>query len=66
MTCVALPEEWDPADLRRTLRAQGIVLGGGYGKLKSHTFRIGHMGEHTPEGLEDLLARIDRWRTGAP
>ena len=30
---------------------RGFVIGGGYGKLKSSTFRIGHMGDHTPDRL---------------
>ena len=34
---------------------RGWVIGGGYGKLKDFTFRIGHMGDHTMEELEDLL-----------
>lgn len=34
---------------------RGWVIGGGYGKLKDTTFRIGHMGDHTMEELEDLL-----------
>ncbi|MDA0327475.1 MAG: hypothetical protein O2958_00480 [Gemmatimonadetes bacterium] len=29
--------------------------GGGYGKLKDSTFRIGHMGDHTPDQVEGLL-----------
>lgn len=36
--------------------ARGWVIGGGYGKLKDSTFRIGHMGDHTVEELEELLA----------
>lgn len=34
---------------------RGWVIGGGYGKLKEHTFRIGHMGDHTLDELESLL-----------
>ncbi|MGD2061611.1 MAG: alanine--glyoxylate aminotransferase family protein [Acidimicrobiia bacterium] len=35
---------------------RGWVIGGGYGKLKDSTFRIGHMGDHTLGELEELLA----------
>ncbi|MDF1838761.1 MAG: aminotransferase class V-fold PLP-dependent enzyme [Planctomycetota bacterium] len=42
------------------LKEEGFILGNGYGKLKNITFRIGHMGDHTEEGLEDLLAAADR------
>lgn len=34
---------------------RGWVIGGGYGKLKDSTFRIGHMGDHTIDELESLL-----------
>lgn len=37
------------------LAARGWVIGGGYGKLKDSTFRIGHMGDHTLDELEELL-----------
>ena len=35
--------------------SRGWVIGGGYGPLKDSTFRIGHMGDHTPDELDDLL-----------
>jgi len=68
VTTVRVPEGMDPTGLRQALLGQGIARGGRYGKLKADTFRIGHMGEHTLAGLEDLLERIERWRTetGAP
>ncbi|MHC4958857.1 MAG: pyridoxal-phosphate-dependent aminotransferase family protein [Planctomycetota bacterium] len=37
----------------------GYTVATGYAKLKEGTFRIGHMGEQTPETLEGLLAAID-------
>jgi predicted phosphoserine aminotransferase len=37
------------------LFARGWVIGGGYGKLKESTIRIGHMGDHTMDELEELL-----------
>ena len=36
--------------------ARGWVIGGGYGKLKDSTIRIGHMGDHTLDELEELLS----------
>jgi len=30
----------------------------GYGKLKKESIRIGHMGDHTLDQLEDLLAEL--------
>jgi aspartate aminotransferase-like enzyme len=41
------------------LAERGHEIGGGYGPLKGETFRIGHMGDHTEEGLEQLLAAAD-------
>lgn len=35
--------------------SRGWVVGGGYGRIKDETFRIGHMGDHTLAELEDLL-----------
>lgn len=35
--------------------SRGWVIGGGYGKLKDTTFRIGHMGDHTMDELDELL-----------
>jgi aspartate aminotransferase-like enzyme len=34
---------------------RGWVIGGGYGRLKENTIRIGHMGDHTVDELEELL-----------
>jgi len=39
--------------------ARGITIGGGYGKLRERTFRIGHMGDHTPATLERCFAACD-------
>lgn len=39
----------------KAMRERGWVIGGGYGKLKPTTFRIGHMGDHTVEGLSAML-----------
>jgi len=42
-------------DLIAKAKAAGFTLGNGYGKVKGETFRIGHMGDHTPERLQQLL-----------
>ena len=55
VTCVELPEGTRGPAVVRTAREEGWVIGGGYGKLKETTMRIGHMGERTPEELEELL-----------
>jgi aspartate aminotransferase-like enzyme len=40
------------------------VIGGGYGRLKEETVRIGHMGDHTLESLEGVLAVLDETLAG--
>ena len=41
------------------LKKKGHEIGNGYDKLKNLTFRIGHMGDHTEEGLDELLLAMD-------
>jgi aspartate aminotransferase-like enzyme len=41
------------------MKDKGFVIGGGYGKLKDPTFRIGHMGDHTVAGLEVVLDTLE-------
>lgn len=55
VTCVTLPEGVEGPTVVRGMRDRGWVVGGGYGKLKQSTFRIGHMGDHTTEELGALL-----------
>jgi aspartate aminotransferase-like enzyme len=55
VTCIRMPAGRDaPRFVRRTAE-YGYTLGSGYGALKETTFRIGHMGDQTPETLEGLL-----------
>lgn len=59
---VACRRTRDGLDLERFLgamRERGYLLSNGYGKLKGQTFRIGHMGDHTLEGLDRMLAAAD-------
>ncbi|MFQ5538289.1 MAG: pyridoxal-phosphate-dependent aminotransferase family protein [Gemmatimonadota bacterium] len=56
VTCIALPEGLAGPAVVQGMARRGWVIGGGYGKLKPTHIRIGHMGDHTPEELEDLLA----------
>lgn len=49
----------DVAALLAGLLARGHEIGNGYGVLKGETFRIGHMGDHTEEGLAALLSAAD-------
>jgi predicted phosphoserine aminotransferase len=60
VSCVKLPPNKVAKDVVAALKKEGWVIGSGYGKLKDTTIRIGHMGDHTVEGLEALLPLIDR------
>jgi aspartate aminotransferase-like enzyme len=60
VSCMKLPPNKVAKDVVAALKKEGWVIGSGYGKLKDTTIRIGHMGDHTVEGLEALLPLIDR------
>ncbi len=58
VTCVVLPG-WLTGTAVATATAQrGYVIGAGYGPLRERTIRIGHMGDHTTEGLSHCLAAV--------
>ena len=56
VSTIKLPSEIPAETFTTAVGKRGIVVGTGYGKLKSSTFRIGHMGDHTMESLERCLA----------
>jgi aspartate aminotransferase-like enzyme len=55
VSCLRVPEGVGGRDLVAAMRAAGWTIGSGYGDLKQSTIRIGHMGDHTPERLGQLL-----------
>ena len=49
------------AALNNILREKyNLMISNGYGQLKEKVFRIGHMGEHTPEKLENLFVILEK------
>ncbi len=56
VSTIKLPSDLPAEDFTAAVAKRGIVVGSGYGKLKSSTFRIGHMGDHTVESVERCLA----------
>jgi len=46
-------------DLNKELGKRGYMIANGYGKMKDLSFRIGHMGEWTPDEIKALLLNID-------
>ncbi len=59
VTCVQNTRGIDVADLNAKLAPLGFVISDGYGKYKSKTFRISHMGDTQDLLLDELLANID-------
>ncbi len=41
------------------LKQKGFEISNGYGEIKSSTFRIGHMGDTTPDMIKKLLSSMD-------
>jgi aspartate aminotransferase-like enzyme len=55
VTAVRLPPGVASKEVTAAVRARNFVIGGGNGALKETTIRIGHMGDHTLEGLGRCL-----------
>ena len=58
MTAIALPPTIAGDALVKAVAARGFVIGAGYGKAKATSFRIGHMGDHTVDGLGGCLDAV--------
>ncbi len=55
VTCIRAPAGWTGPRVAAEAKARGFQIATGYGKLKDGTFRIGHMGDHTVDELDELL-----------
>ncbi len=51
--------EVDVAKLQGLMKERGILIDGGYGKLKGKTFRLSSMGDETMETMESLYTLLD-------
>ena len=61
VTAVRTPGGVTGQEVAERVLRHGWLVGGGYGKLKESTFRIGHMGDHTVEqvaGLLEVLTKV--------
>lgn len=56
VTVIALPFGLTSDLVVSAVAERGFTIGTGYGKLKSSTVRIGHMGDHAKEGVGRCLA----------
>lgn len=59
VSCLRPPDGVAAPEVVRRLADRGFTVAGGYGRWKSETFRIGHMGEVRESDLEPLLAALD-------
>src|SRR4029079_9812071 len=49
----------DVAKLQKLVKDQGILIDGGYGKIKGTTFRISNMGDETEATMTQVIAALD-------
>ena len=59
VTALSLPKGMAPRELLDAVLSRGYTLGTGYGQLRETTVRIGHMGDHTLDGLKRCLHACD-------
>jgi aspartate aminotransferase-like enzyme len=60
VTTITVPAEpGRAAAIVAGLGARGWTIGAGYGRLRDTTVRIGHMGDHTGDGLSALLTEME-------
>ena len=58
VTCVTLPAALTGPAVAAAVSATGYMIGAGYGALRDRTIRVGHMGDHTPEGITRVLGVV--------
>jgi aspartate aminotransferase-like enzyme len=59
VTAARIPERLDWKPFNAELRARGLVLAGGQGKLTGKVFRVGHLGAVTLEDILGLTATLE-------
>lgn len=64
VTTVNKTSDLDFEALAAFLKSRNMVIANGYGKIKTQTFRIGHMGEITLQDINHLLGTIDEFLDG--
>jgi len=53
----------DVAKLQKSVKDQGFLIDGGYGKIKGTTFRLSNMGDETEATMNQLYAALDKGMT---
>lgn len=64
VTAVRNTRAIDVNALNQFLKARGMQISNGYGKLKDKTFRIAHMGDVTPGEMDELLRCMTEYMRG--
>jgi aspartate aminotransferase-like enzyme len=59
VTSVTLPASLPASTVLAAVAERGFTIGSGYGKNRETTVRVGHMGDHSLEGLERCLDACD-------
>jgi aspartate aminotransferase-like enzyme len=59
VSCLRVPSGVSGRAIVQRVKAAGWTIGTGYGPLKESTLRIGHMGDHTVEGVQAVLDVIE-------
>ncbi|MDX1393892.1 MAG: alanine--glyoxylate aminotransferase family protein [Gemmatimonadota bacterium] len=59
VTAIMLPPGLSGPEVVARAASRGFTVASGYGKLNDMSFRIGHMGDHTIDELEELLSVLD-------
>ena len=60
VSCLRVPEGKNARAIVQALGKDGWTIGSGYAALKESTIRIGHMGDHTPDGVCELLRALEK------
>jgi aspartate aminotransferase-like enzyme len=55
VTCITVPPNQNGGAVTAAMKSRGYVISAGYGSLKDTGIRIGHMGDHTVDELNELL-----------
>lgn len=70
VTVLTLPRDIETAHVLHAMKTRGYTVAAGYGPLSKDSIRIGHMGDHTVNGvngcLDALREVLEGLRTGAP
>jgi aspartate aminotransferase-like enzyme len=59
VSCLEVPAGKNGRELVQAVKKKGWVIGTGYGELKPTTLRIGHMGDHSPGSVREVLGVVE-------